>query len=151
MTDVHLLLLAAFLTWFSLMLASSLRSRLWTPEGSKIAFGNRDHVPAPSPLAARADRAAKNLVENMPIFIAVVLAARFAGAPPEAIAPWAHLFVWARVVYLAVYLAGVPYLRTLVFGASIAGIAMIATVALHAARIGEHRSTEDRPAHPLMQ
>ncbi len=141
MTDVHLLLLSALLTWLSLMLASTLRSRLWTAEGSKIAFGNREQVPAPSPLAGRADRAAKNLVENMPIFIAAVLAARLAGAPPEAIAPGAQLFVWARVAYLAVYLAGVPYLRTLVFGASIVGITMIGAVAVQAARIGERHSS----------
>lgn len=148
-TDVHLLILAAFLTWASLMLASALRSRIWTAEGGKIAFGNRERMPEPTPLAGRADRAAKNLVENMPIFIAAVAAARFAGAPPEAILPGAQLFVWARVIYLGVYLAGVPYLRTLVFGASIVGIAMIATVALHAARVGERQSTE-RPSQPPM-
>ena len=36
----------------------------------------------------------------------------------------------ARVIYLGVYLIGVPYLRTLVFTASILGIAWIAAAAL---------------------
>jgi uncharacterized MAPEG superfamily protein len=84
MTDVHLLLLAAFLTWFSLMLASGLRS---STAGMTFNFGNREQQPPLSPLAGRADRAAKNLVENMPIFIAVVVAARFAGASSDAIVP----------------------------------------------------------------
>jgi len=127
MTDVHLLLAAAFLTWFSLMLASGLRS---STAGLRFNFGNRDEQPRLSPIAGRADRAAKNLVENMPIFVAAMVAARFAGASPEEIAPGAHVFVWARVLYLGVYLAGVPYLRTLVFGVSIVGIFMIAGVAL---------------------
>lgn len=127
MTDVHLLLTAAFLTWFSLMLASGLRS---STAGMKFNFGNRDESPPLSPIAGRADRAAKNLVENMPLFIAVVVAARFAGASSDAIVPGAHVFVWARVLYLGVYLLGVPYLRTAVFGVSVLGIFMIAGAAL---------------------
>jgi uncharacterized MAPEG superfamily protein len=129
MTDVHLLLIAAFLTWFSLMLASGLRT---ATAGVKFNFGNREEPQPLSPVAGRADRAAKNLVENMPTFIAVLLAARLAGATPEAIAPGAHVFVWARVLYLGVYLAGVPYLRTVVFGVSIVGIFLIAGAALGA-------------------
>lgn len=128
MTDVHLLLIAAFLTWFSLMLASGLRS---STAGMKFNFGNRDEAPPLSPLAGRADRAAKNLVENMPLFIAVVVAARFAGASSDAIVPGAHVFVWARALYLGVYLLGVPYLRTLVFGGSLLGLFMIAAAALN--------------------
>ena len=42
MTDLQLLLAGAFVTWSSLMLASVLRSRSWTPEGKKLAFGNRE-------------------------------------------------------------------------------------------------------------
>jgi len=132
MTDIHLLLLAAFLTWFSLMLASFLRSRSWTAAGRELAFGNRDDLPPPTPLAGRADRAAKNMLENLPIFTGVLLAARLAGAAPEAIATGAHVFVWARVIYLAVYLVGVPYLRTAVFAVSVVGIGMMASLALTA-------------------
>lgn len=132
MTDVHLLLLAAFWTWFSLILASSLRSRSWTSAGREVAFGNRDQLPDPSPLARRADRAAHNMVENLPLFICAVVAARLAGASSDAIVPGAHVFVWARVVYLGVYLAGVPYLRTLVYFISIVGIATVGAAAVRA-------------------
>lgn len=132
MTDVHLLLLAAFSTWFSLILASFLRSRSWTSAGREVAFGNRDQLPEPSPIARRADRAANNMVENLPIFICAVVAARLAGAAPEAIAPGAHVFVWARVAYLGVYLAGVPYLRTLVYFISIVGVATVGAAAVRA-------------------
>src|SRR5688572_17085614 len=130
MTDIHLLLIAALLTWFSLLLASFLRARSWTAEGRRLGFGNREAMPEPSLLAGRADRAAKNLVENLPIFLCVVLAARLAGAAPERIAMGAHVFVWARVVYLLVYLAGIRYLRTLVFAISVVGMGMVASAAL---------------------
>ncbi len=130
MTDIHLLLLAALLTWFSLMLAAFLRARSWTPEGREVGFGNREGMPEASAVAGRADRAAKNLVENMPIFLAVVLAAKMAGAAPEQIAVGAHVFVWARVVFLLVYLAGIRYLRTLVFAVSVVGMGMVAFAAL---------------------
>ena len=130
MTDIHLLLLAALLTLVSLCLASLLRSRSWTSAGLQLAVGNRDALPEPSPLAARADRAAKNLLENLPLFIAALLAARLSGASPDDLAPGAHVFVWARVVYLALYLAGVPYLRTAVWAVSVIGIGMVALQAL---------------------
>lgn len=130
MTDIHLLLLAALLTWFSLMLAAFLRARSWTPKGREVGFGNREVMPEASAVAGRADRAAKNLVENMPIFLALVLAAKMAGAAPEQIAVGAHVFVWARVVFLLVYLAGIRYLRTLVFAVSVIGMGMVAVAAL---------------------
>jgi uncharacterized MAPEG superfamily protein len=35
------------------------------------------------------------------------------------------LFFWARVVYAVVYYAGIPWLRTVVWGVSIAGMVII--------------------------
>lgn len=130
MTDTHLLLVAALLTWASLLLASVLRSRSWTPDGAKLAFGNRDAMPEPSPLAGRAERAARNTVDNVLLFVAAFAAARLSGAPPERLMLGAHAFVWARCVYLAVYLAGIPYLRTAVYAVSVMGIAWVGSAAL---------------------
>jgi uncharacterized MAPEG superfamily protein len=129
-TDTHLLLVAAVLTWASLLLASMLRSRSWTPEGMKIGFGNREIMPEPSPIAGRAERAARNTLDNLVLFVAAFAAARLAGAPPERIVPGAHLFVWERCLYLAVYIAGVPYLRTVVYAASVIGIGWVGSAAL---------------------
>jgi uncharacterized MAPEG superfamily protein len=130
MTDVHLLLVAAFVTWASFMLAALLRSRSWTPEGQKLAFGNREAMPEPTPIAGRAQRAALNNLENLVLFVAVFVAARLAGAAPEAVLPGAHLFAWGRIVYVGVYLAGIPYLRTLVWLVSVVGIFWVGAAAL---------------------
>jgi len=37
----------------------------------------------------------------------------------------AQLYFWARVVYLPVYVVGIPYLRTLVWVVSLAGLLMV--------------------------
>ena len=130
LTDVQALVYSALLTGVMLVAASLMRARAWTPPGIIVAFGNRDEVPEPSPVAARADRAGKNMLEGLALFVTVVAAARFAGAAPERLSLGATLFLWARVVYFAVYLAGIPYLRTAVWGVSIAGIVMIGQAAL---------------------
>jgi len=39
----------------------------------------------------------------------------------------AQLYFWARVAYVPVYAAGIPYLRTLIWAASIVGIVLLLT------------------------
>lgn len=129
MNDVQALVYSSALTLVMLLSASMLRSKGWTPDGMKIAFGNRDNAVEGSALARRADRAAKNMLEAMVMFIAVVAAARFAGRGADA-ALGATVFFWARVVYWAVYLAGVPYVRTAVWFVGVAGTVMVARAAL---------------------
>jgi len=117
---------SAGLTWVMLMTASLLRARMWTPQGLKFAFGNRDQPPESSPVAARAHRAAKNMLENLVLFTALVLVARLGGVPSARLELGAAMFFWARVVYFAVYLAGIAYARTVVWGVGLVGLGMIA-------------------------
>jgi uncharacterized MAPEG superfamily protein len=108
-----------------LVTASLLRTRSWTTWGIKIAFGNRDDVPSASPIIARADRAARNMLENLLLLVALVCAAHLAGVPPARIEPGARLFFCARVAYFPVYLVGISYLRTLVWAVGVVGLGMI--------------------------
>ena len=117
---------SAVLTWVMIMTASLLRFRGWTPKGIALACGNRHDAPEPRPVAARADRAAKNMIENFVLFAALVLAARVGGVPGARLELGAGVFFWARVAYFVVYLAGVPYLRTAVWSVGVLGMAMIA-------------------------
>jgi uncharacterized MAPEG superfamily protein len=123
--DLHYLAGAALLTWVMLLFASLMRARAWTPQGLKLALGNRESMREPSPIAARADRAAKNMLENLVLFAVVVLVARLGGVEPARVVPGAAIFFWARVAYFLVYLAGVPVLRTLIWAVSVVGLAMI--------------------------
>ena len=129
--DLWLVAYAVVLTWVMVFGAALVRVKAWTPTGMKIAFGNRHDVPAvQTPFAARADRAAKNMIENLPLFIGLVAVAHLSGratAMRDRVELGAHLFFWARVAYWPIYLAGVPYLRTLVWYVSIGGLALIFT------------------------
>jgi len=124
MTTVQALVWSGILTLVIALVASALCARVWEPGGVMIAFGNREGLGAPLGLAGRADRAAKNQLEAMAMFLAVVLAAHIAGKAPQA-AFGATIFFWARLVYWPVYLAGIIYLRTLIWFVSLYGLFLI--------------------------
>lgn len=128
----HLLVYTALLAWASLMVASLLRTGGLTPRGLALAFGNRDNLPEPSPLAARADRAARNTMENFVFFVALALTAMATGRQGPAIVLGAQVFFWARVAYLPVYWAGIPYLRTAIWTVGAVGLGMMAAALLAA-------------------
>lgn len=130
MTDVHYLLASVALTWIMLMSASLARARAWTPSGLKIALGNRDEPLDPPAWVARADRAAKNMLENLVLFAAVFVAAKSAGGDAAEIGRGAAIFFWARVVYWAIYVAGIPYLRTAIWSVGVLGIGLVGLAAL---------------------
>jgi len=115
------------ITWITLLVASLLRARAWTIGGMQIALGNRDNLPEPTPLAGRAERTARNTLENFVLFAVLALTAHVAGATSSRVALGAQLFFWARVAYIPVYLAGITYLRTAVWLVGIVGMGMIFT------------------------
>lgn len=82
--------------------------------------------------AARSQRAHLNLVETLPAFAAVVVAAgSLAPAGMEAsVAMWAQVFFLARVAHAVVYTLGIPYLRTPTYLVSWASVLMIGATAL---------------------
>jgi len=63
----------------------------------------------------RAYRAHLNAVEAFAPFAALVLIAQVAGKANGMTAFWAMAFFWLRLVHAIVYLAGFPFIRTLVF------------------------------------
>jgi len=130
LSDIHVLVLSAALTWSMLLTASLLRSRVWTIPGIHVAFGNRESMPDSTPLTGRSDRAAKNMLENLALFTALVVAVRFAGHDSASASPGASLFFWARVAYWPVYLVGIPYLRTAIWTVSVVGLGMLGAAAL---------------------
>jgi len=56
--------------------------------------------------------------------------AQAAGVLTPRVLTGAQLFFWARVVYVPVYWAGIPLLRTGVWAASIAGLVMMLSALL---------------------
>ena len=83
--------------------------------------------PEPQLWALRSQRAHLNMVETLPAFGAVVIAAGML-APESAyagIAMWAQVFFFARVGHAVVYTLGIPYFRTPVYLVSWAAVLMI--------------------------
>ena len=124
MTTVQALVWSGILTLVMLLVASGFCAKVWEPGGAQVAFGNREGVPPALGMAGRADRAAKNQMEAMVLFLALVLAAQVAGKGTQA-AYGATIFFWARLVYWPVYLAGFIYLRTLIWFVSLFGLFLI--------------------------
>ncbi len=122
---LSLVVCMTLLTWLTVLVASLLRAKAWTPKGLMLAFGNRDNLPEATPLAGRAQRAAANSLENLLFFAALALAAQAAGATNERVLLGAQVFLWARVIYVPVYVIGVPFVRTGVWTVSIVGLAMM--------------------------
>ena len=63
----------------------------------------------------RADRAYLNAVETFAPFAALVLLIQVTGKADAMTAFWAISYFWLRVAHAVVYLAGWPYIRTLIF------------------------------------
>lgn len=76
-------------------------------------------------VAARLARAQANFLETFPLFAALVLGVVVAGKADAQTLLGAQVYLWSRVVYLPLYAAGVPYLRTLAFGGAVWGMLVL--------------------------
>jgi uncharacterized MAPEG superfamily protein len=86
----------------------------------------RDGVAPPlTGVAARVDRALHNYLETFPFFAAAVLAAVAAQRTSADTALGAQLYFWARVAYVPIYAAGIPYLRSAVWAVGLAGVIVL--------------------------
>jgi uncharacterized MAPEG superfamily protein len=100
--------------------AAQVRTRQY---GTKWNMGARDEdLPPPRPLVGRLERAQANFFETFPVVIAAILAIEVAHLNNNLTALAAMLWLGARALYLPLYAAGVPVVRTLVFTVSFAGI-----------------------------
>ena len=93
--------------------------------GLPTLAGNREGLPDFRSWVGRAYRAHRNMLENLVLFTALVLVAQATGKLNTMTALGAQLFFWGRVAHAAIYIAGIPWLRTFAWGVSIVGLIMI--------------------------
>lgn len=93
--------------------------------GLPLLAGNREGMPEIKGWGGRAARAHRNMIENLVLFAALVLAAVAAGKTNDMTLLGAQIFLYARIAYALVYLIGLPWLRTGVWAVSVVGLAMI--------------------------
>lgn len=109
------------LTW-----VVALSAIMWVPyvfntimvRGLVDAVGYPDNPKPLAPWAERMKKAHYNAVENLVIFAALVLMLNAAGVSNGTTVLACNLYFWARLVHLAVYTFGIPWLRTLSFALS---------------------------------
>jgi uncharacterized MAPEG superfamily protein len=87
--------------------------------------GNREGLPECAGWAGRAQRAHRNMLESLVLFAVLVLIAVVSSKTNSNTLLGAQVFVWARLVYAVVYMAGIPWLRTLVWLVSMIGLVII--------------------------
>jgi uncharacterized MAPEG superfamily protein len=93
--------------------------------GLPLVAGNRENFAPPTGWMGRARRAHRNLVENLIPFAALILCVVIANKTSGTTALAAQLFFWARLVHAAVYIIGIPWLRTGAFAVSVVAMAML--------------------------
>lgn len=122
--DLWMLLAAGALHWLIVMVAASAKILI---NGVPWAAGNR-HEPGKTlpDWVDRTDRLTANMLENLPLFIILVLAAHVSGTADGTTALGAMIFVAARAVHALVFMAGIPYARTLAWCVSVGGLLVIA-------------------------
>ena len=123
----------AVINWALIIVASLIKAKAWKPSGMSAALGNRDNMPDCTGFPARTDRAAKNMLENMVLFTALVVAASVGGVTSANVELGARIFFWARLVYIPIYMIGIPVARTAVYALSVVGMGLIFAAIVQAA------------------
>jgi uncharacterized MAPEG superfamily protein len=120
--ELKMLLWSVALTFVQMLIASMGANH---QIGTAVLAGNRERLPELTGWAGRAQRAHRNMLENLPLFIALVLVAQLASRSNATTALGAELFFWGRLAQAVIYIAGVPWLRTLAWIVSVAGLVLI--------------------------
>ena len=99
--------------------------------GYRWTASSRDaEVPPLTGVAGRIERAFRNFLETFPVFVAAVLLVHVLRRE-SALSEWgAGLYFSARLVYLLLYAAGVPLLRSLIWNVAFVGIVLLLLAAV---------------------
>lgn len=88
--------------------------------------GSRDDEVLTTGIGGRFERAYYNMLETFPVFAALVLIIQVTESWTTTSALAVQLYFWSRVVYIPLYIIGIPFLRTIAWFVSMVGIVMLA-------------------------
>lgn len=120
--ELTLLVWSAALTFIQMLIAVS---------GATLQFGlpdlagNREDMPPATSWAGRAQRAHHNMLESLVLFAVLVLVTEITNRNSAMTGLGAQLFFWARVAYSIIYVIGLPWVRTAVWGVSAVGLVLM--------------------------
>ena len=121
--ELRIAALGALLLLVHLFAAVRFKTRQY---GTKWNVGARDEsLPPLNPVAGRLARAQANFLETFPVAVVALLGVVMAGRTSEWTALGGWIWLGARIIYLPLYAAGVPVVRTVAFAISLAGLGMV--------------------------
>lgn len=120
--ELTYLLYSVILTFVLIMIPAS---KLILERGLAVQAGSRDNVGEASVFTKRSQRLAANMLENMALFVPIVLVAHAAGVSNETTVLGTQIFLTARIAHAGIYLAGIPWLRPVAWFVAVVGIAMV--------------------------
>ncbi|MEL6666266.1 MAG: MAPEG family protein [Pseudomonadota bacterium] len=102
-------------------------------QGFAWGLGNRDEAREKTALQLRTARTVANHIEGMMVFVPLALIVAISDLSSTLTIWGAGLYLLGRALFAPLYLIGVPYLRSLVWGVSLLGILMIGYEVIRAA------------------
>ena len=121
--EIKILALGALLLFVHVFAATRFKTAQY---GRKWNVGARDEtLPPANEITGRLMRAQANFQETFPIAIVALLGVVLAYKANATTALGGWIWLGARVVYLPLYAAGVPVVRTIVWTISMIGLAMV--------------------------
>lgn len=121
--ELKILAWGCLLAFVHIFAAAAAKTRQY---GSRWNMGARDGpLPEPKPLVGRLMRAQSNFFETFPIMAAALLMVTVSGRGTGATQAAAMVWLGARILYLPLYAAGIPVVRSLVFAVSVAAIVIV--------------------------
>ena len=121
--ELKILALGAVLLFIHIFVATRVKTAQY---GRKWNVSARDQsLPEPSPVTGRLMRAQTNFQETFPIAIVALLGVVIAERTSQWTSVGGWIWLGARAVYLPLYWAGIPVVRTLVWIIALIGLAMV--------------------------
>src|SRR5881275_821283 len=121
--ELKILALGALLLFIHIFTATRFKTAQY---GRKWNVSARDEALAPAnPVTGWLIRAQANFEETFPIAIVALLGVVIAGRTSEWTAVGGWIWLGARLVYVPLYWAGVPVVRTIVWTVSMVGLALV--------------------------
>ena len=121
--ELKILALGALLLFIHIFTATRFKTAQY---GRKWNVGARDaELPEANVMTGRTMRAQANFQETFPIAIVALLGVVLANKTSATTALGGWIWLGARVVYLPLYAAGVPVVRTIVWTIGMVGLGMV--------------------------
>jgi uncharacterized MAPEG superfamily protein len=121
--ELKMLFYSALLGIVQLLIATHLSTM---QRGVKWNLSPRDEkVPELTGVAGRMDRAFKNFMETFPFFIVAIIIVQITQMQSSSSSIGAMLYFWTRLLYVPLYAAGIPGVRTFIWVISFIGIVMV--------------------------